>query len=122
MTTQEVADQLVKLCREGKYDEVYKNLFSPEIESKEPRPDGWETVKGLDGLSEKAKKWHEMVEEFDSGEISDPIVAGDHFTCSMKSNVKFKGSPEMVNMDEICVYKVENGKVVLEQFFYTPMM
>ncbi|WP_421764503.1 SnoaL-like domain-containing protein [Ekhidna sp.] len=121
MTTQQVADQLVKLCREGKFEQVYQELFSNEIESKEPRPDGWETSKGMDGLAEKAKKWEEMVEIFEGGEISDPIVAGDHFACSMKSKVQFKGSPNKIDMDEVAVYKVKDGKVVLEQFFYTPM-
>ncbi len=121
MTTQEVANQLVALCREGKFEEVYQNLFSQEIESKEPREDGWDTVKGMDGLSEKAKQWSEMVDEFEGGEISDPIVAGDHFACVMKSKVRFKGTTEKIDMDEIAMYKVVDGKVVLEQFFYTPV-
>lgn len=120
MTTQEIAERLITLCREGKYEQVYQELFDEAIESKEPRKDGWETAKGLDALAEKAKKWYDMVEEFDGGEISDPIVAGDHFSCSMKSRVKFKGAPDFVEMDEICVYEVKDGKVILEQFFYTP--
>ena len=78
-------------------------------------------AKGLAALAEKGKKWNEMVDEFVEGDISDPLVAGDHFTCTMKSKVKFKGSPEVIEMDEVCIYKVEDGKVVLEQFFYTPM-
>ncbi len=121
MTTQEVANQLISLCREGKYDEVYQTLFSPEIVSKEPEGSLWPVAQGFDELAEKGKKWNEMVEEFLDGTISDPIVAGDHFTCTMKSKVKFKGAPQAIDMDEICVYKVVDGKVVLEQFFYTPM-
>ncbi len=120
MTTQEVADRLISLCREGKYEEVYKELFSPEILSLEPEGSSWPKAQGFDQLAEKGKMWQEMVEEFVEGTISDPVVAGDHFTCTMKSKVKFKGAPEAVEMDEICVYKVVDGKVVLEQFFYTP--
>ena len=121
MTTQEVADRLISLCREGKYDEVYKELYSPEIVSLEPEGAAWPEAKGFDQLAEKGKKWQEMLEEFIEGSISEPIVAGDHFSCVMKSKVKFKGAPEAIDMDEICVYKVVDGKVVLEQFFYTPM-
>ena len=121
MTTQEVADKLVALCREGKFEEVYQTLFSPEIASREPEGSVWPVAKGFDELAEKAKKWNEMVAEFEGGEISDPIVAGDHFACTMKSRVKFKGASETVDMDEVCVYKVVNGKVILEQFFYSPM-
>lgn len=121
MTTQEVANQLVSLCREGKYEEVYQTLFSPEIVSKEPNGALSPEVKGLEKLAEKAKMWNEMVDEFIEGTISDPIVAGDHFSCTMQSKVRFKGSSETIDMDEVCVYKVEDGKVVLEQFFYTPV-
>ena len=121
MTTQEVANRLISLCREGKYEEVYQTLFSPEIISREPAGSLWPEARGLDQLAEKGKKWNEMVDEFLEGTISEPLVAGDHFTCTMKSKVKFKGSAESIEMDEVCVYKVEEGKVVLEQFFYTPI-
>ncbi|MEL7006630.1 MAG: nuclear transport factor 2 family protein [Bacteroidota bacterium] len=121
MTTDEIANKLVQLSREGKYEQIYKELFSDDIESKEPMKHGeWDTAKGMTGIKAKAEKWHEMVEEMIGGEISDPIVAGDHFTCSWKTKVKFRGAPEPVNMDEIAVYEVKNDKIVLEQFFYTP--
>ena len=121
MTTQEVADRLISLCREGKYEEVYKELFSPEIISREPEGSAWPEAKGFQELEKKGKMWLEMVEEFIEGTISDPIVAGDHFACTMKSKVRFKGSTETIDMDEVSVYKVVDGKVVLEQFFYTPL-
>ena len=121
MTTQEVADRLISLCREGKYEEVYKKLFSPEIISREPEGSTWPEAKGFQELEKTGKMWLEMVEEFIEGTISDPIVAGDHFACTMKSKVRFKGSTETIDMDEVSVYKVVDGKVVLEQFFYTPL-
>lgn len=119
MTTDEIAKRLVELCREGKYEQVFQELYSPEIVSIEPEGGTWGTVKGFEALAEKAKKWQEMVEEVISGEISDPIVADNFFSCTMKTKVKMQG--EIVNMDEVCVYKVENEKVVSEQFFYTPL-
>jgi len=36
MTTQEVANLLVTPCKEGKYEEVYKELCLPEIVAMEP--------------------------------------------------------------------------------------
>jgi len=35
-------------------------------------------------------------------------------------NVVMKGMPQAIDMDEICVYTVSNGKVVKEEFFHTP--
>ena len=121
MTTEEIAEKLVSLSREGKFEQIHQELFSPEIISVEPTKEGgWEVEKGFDGLKKKAEQWHGMVEEMIGGEISDPIVAGNHFTCTWKTKVSFKGAPEAVAMDEVAVYEVKDGKVVLEQFFYTP--
>ncbi len=37
----------------------------------------------------------------------------------MLMNVQMKGVP--IAMDEICVYTVKDGKIVREDFFYTPL-
>ncbi|MEP1035052.1 nuclear transport factor 2 family protein [Ekhidna sp.] len=121
MTTEEVANRLVELCREGKFEQVFQKLYSPNIVSKEPEGAPWGTVQGFDAIAKKGKEWNEMITEFHSSEISDPIVAENFFSITMKSKVTMKGMDQPIDMDEVCVYKVENGKVVLEQFFYTPM-
>lgn len=121
MTTQEIANRLVELSREGKWEQIYQELFSEEIVSIEPDGGPWGKVQGFEALAKKAKEWENMVEEFHSMEISDPIVAENFFSCTMKSKVTMKGTSEPINMDEICVYNVKDGKVVSEQFFYTPM-
>ncbi len=120
-TTEEIAKRLVSLSREGNFEQIHKELFSPEIRSVEPNEKGeWVTETGFEGLKKKADQWHGMVEELIGGEISDPLVAGNHFTCTWKTQVKYKGAPKPVAMEEIAIYEVKDGKVVLEQFFYTP--
>ncbi|MFY0598242.1 MAG: nuclear transport factor 2 family protein [Cyclobacteriaceae bacterium] len=120
MTVQEVADRLVELLRVSDYETIYKELFSPEIVSAEPEGAPWGEVKGFDALAKKGKEFGEMVESFISSEISDPIVADDFISLSMKSVLKWKGATEPTNADEICVYTVKDGKIVREEFFYTP--
>ncbi len=52
MTTQEVADTLVKLCSEGKFEEATKTLYSPDIVSMEAgAPPG--TIAGGEGPSSR---------------------------------------------------------------------
>jgi len=122
MTTEEVANRLVSLCRSGKFQTCIEELYSPDIVSIEPEGGPWESrVQGFDALAKKGQEWENMVAEFHSSEISDPIVAENFFSITMKSNVTLKGMNEPMNMDEVCVYRVENGKVATEQFFYTPM-
>lgn len=120
MTTQEVAEKLVTLCREGKYDVVYSELFSQEASSIEPEGTYWGTKKGMEAIYAKGKEWNQMVEEFISGEVGDPIVADNYFAVVMKMEVKIKGAAASEKMEEICLYHVENGKIMSEQFFYTP--
>lgn len=121
MSTEQVAKTLVALCREGKFEEVIKELYSPEIVSIEPEGSMWGTVKGFEAIAQKGKEWNEMVSEFHSSEISDPLIAENFFTITMKSSVTLKGMEHPMDMDEVCVYRVEEGKIVTEQFFYTPM-
>ncbi|MFK7772264.1 MAG: SnoaL-like domain-containing protein [Saprospiraceae bacterium] len=120
MTTQEVANRLVELCRQGKYEQAVKELYSPEIVSVEPEGMPNRIVKGLDGVAEKGAKFEAMLEKINSSFISDPIVAENFFSCTMLMNVQFKGAPVATDMDEVCVYMVNNGKIVKEEFFYTP--
>ncbi len=121
MTTQNVADRMILLMREGKYEEAQKEFYAEDIVSMEPEGTPKGTVHGLDAILERGKQWDEMVEKVHSNEVSDPIVADNFFSCSLKSRITFKGNPEPVDMEEICVYEVSNGKIVKEQFFYTPM-
>ena len=61
-----------------------------------------------------------MIEGFNSSSISDPVVADKFFSCAMLMNVNMKGVPVPVDMNEIAMYTVEDGKIVREEFFYTP--
>lgn len=120
MTTQEVANRLVALCREGKNQQVVKELYSPDIVSVEPEGVPNRTVEGLEAIAAKGKNFQSMLEKVNSSVISDPIVADSFFSCSMLMNVQMKGAPVAVDMNEVCVYTVNNGKIVREEFFYTP--
>ena len=119
MTTQEIANRLVALCHEGKYEQAIQELYSPEIVSVEPAGSPAERVQGFEALAEKAKVFQGMIAETHGTTVSEPLVADNFFSCSMSMDVTFKEGPR-VNMEEICVYQVKDGKVILEQFFFTP--
>lgn len=119
MTTQEVADKLVAYCRQGQYTEAQARLYSNDVKSIEPAGSGWPDVEGMDAVTAKAEQWAGMVEEVHGVSVSDPIVAGDFFSITMSNDVTFKESGR-TTMEEVCVYEVQNGKIVKEQFFFTP--
>jgi len=118
MSTQVVANRLVELSRQGKIQDVLKELFAAHAVSIEPNESmGPRMVSGLPSILEKSKMFDSMVETFHGSKISDPQVAGDFFSISWWIDSTMKGQGR-TQMQEICVYKVENGKIVSEQFFY----
>lgn len=120
MTTQEVANKLVSYCRKGQYAEAVQELYAPNIISVEPDGTPVKICEGLEAVIAKGQQFQDMTEEVHGSEISDPIVADNFFACTMKMDVTFKGAPR-TSMEEVCLYKVEEGKIVREEFFFTPM-
>jgi hypothetical protein len=118
MTTKEIADQLVDMCRKGKVEEAKEQLFAEDIISIEP-VEGLlpKETKGMDAIRKKAELFISMVENFYGDIISEPIVAGDYFSVTWQSDIQMKGEARKINT-ELCVYKTNDGKITSEQFFY----
>jgi len=122
MTIQEVANRLTNLCRQGKYEEAQRELYSDAADSIEPpHSKGAQTVKGLDAIIKKGAEFQAMVEAVHGGSVSDPIIADDHFAVALVLDITMKGMGR-TKMEELCVYEVKDGKVVKEQFFYSSTM
>ena len=119
MTTQEVADTLVKLCSEGKFREALEALYSPDIVSMEAGapPGGSREAKGLAAVAAKGE-WWVANHEIHSVKVEGPLVAGAHFSVAFKMDVTFKPESKRHTMEEIGMYKVADGKIVYEEFFY----
>ncbi len=118
MTAQEVANRLIQLCREGKDVDAINELYDDNIVSLEPEgtPRSGKTV-GKKAILESTYRWYSSVEQLHSGRISDPIVSGNFFACTMNFDITFKGQGRN-RMDELCVYEVKDGRIVTTQFFY----
>lgn len=119
MTTQEVANRMNELFKQNKWMEVQEELYADDVMSIEPEgAPGLRTVQGKAALKEKAQQFQDMIEEMHGGWCSDVLVGGDYLTCTMGMDVTMKGMGR-IKMEEVCVYKVKDGKVVSEQFFFS---
>jgi hypothetical protein len=118
-TTQEVADGLVKLCSQGKFDEATNTYYSPEIVSVEAGapPGQSRESKGIDAVKAKGE-WWVANHDVHSVKVEGPLVAASHFAVTFKLDVTFKPEGRRFQMEEIAVYKVVDGQIVYEQFFY----
>ena len=120
MNTQQVANRLVELCRRGEFLKAQEELYSQDAVSVEPEgsPGGaMGNARGLDAIREKGKAFDATYETIHGITVSDPLVAGEYFSIVMGLDATWKQGGRYA-MEEICVYRVRNGKVVLEQFFY----
>ena len=117
MTTEEIAKRLVAHCREAKWEAAQRELYSEDAISVEPfeTPFFQKETKGLKAIVEKGRTFDGMVETMHALTVSDPVVANGSFACTMQMDVTMKGQGRM-NMTELCVYEVRDGKVVREEF------
>ena len=120
MTTQEVANILVKQCSQGKFQEALEALYSPDIVSVEAGapPGQSREAKGLDAVRAKGE-WWVTNHEVHAVTVQGPLVAGSHFAVTFKLDVTFKPQARRFTMEEVALYKVANGKIVSEEFFYS---
>ncbi|MDB5226868.1 MAG: hypothetical protein JWN78_1061 [Bacteroidota bacterium] len=117
MTTQEVANRLVEFIRTGQIQQAQEELYADDIVCIEPENGPTKSATGKKAVAEKGKQFAAMIEERHGGSCSDPLVAGNHFSIAMFLDATMKGMGR-ISFDEICVYKVKDGKIVFEQFFY----
>lgn len=117
MPTKEIAKKLKKLCEKGDFETAQRELFANDAISIEPyaSDDFEKETHGLKAIIEKGKKWNDMVTESHAMEVSDPIIAGDSFALTMRMDVTMKKGGRM-DMTELCVYHVKDGKIISEQF------
>ena len=73
MSTLEIANKLVALCREGRSEECQQTLYAQDIVSVEAGapPGGQREARGLEAIKAKSKWWRDN-HEIHSAEISDP--------------------------------------------------
>jgi hypothetical protein len=119
ITTKEIADGLVKLCSQGKFEEATKAYYSQDIVSVEASapPGQSRESKGLPAVIAKGE-WWVANHEIHSVKVEGPLVAGAHFAVTFTLDVTFKPEKKRIHMEEIGVYKVADGKIVYEEFFY----
>ena len=118
MTTREIADKLYALCSQGKYEQAQKELYSVDAKSVEPSESpGMRTVQGLDNIIKKGDEFQAQVEAMHGGWVSEPVVGGRYISMAMGMDVTMKGVGR-IQMDEVCLYEVKDGKIVKEEFFY----
>lgn len=114
MTNEQIAKRLIQLCEETKFTEARKELYF--IEAKSIESDN-SSIIGIEAMLEKGKKWSSEIEQIHSVKCSKPIFAARFFSTKFTWDILYKEKGR-VQWEEIAVYEIQKGKIVLEKFFY----
>jgi ketosteroid isomerase-like protein len=119
MTTHEIANDLVALCKEGKFAESGEKYWAADVVSVEAgAPGGGDPVsRGIDAARGKGVWWAEN-HDVHGVEVEGPYVNGDQFVVRFKMDITQKASGQRITMDEMAVYTLKEGKIAEERFFY----
>jgi SnoaL-like domain len=117
MNTEQVAQKVVELTRKEAWHEALDTLYDEKIVSVEARAMGDESPEelGLDAVRGKTDWWVNAM-EIHSFKVSGPFVAHDRFVVQYDIDVTDKNSKKRMQMSEVGVYTVRNGKIVREEF------
>jgi len=117
MNTQEVANKVVELTRKQAWKEAIDTLYSKDIVSVEARAmeSGSPESRGIDAVRAKTDWWVNNM-QVHSAKVSGPFVAHDRFVVQYDMDVTDKNSKKRMQLSEVGVYTVKDGKIVREEF------
>jgi hypothetical protein len=117
-TTHEVALRFNQLAQEEKWFEIQDELFADNIRSIDPPHSPW--FKNAEGKANVRKKGEDFVKKIEAAHrrfTTQPVVAGNHFAVGREVDITVQGFGR-IQINEVMLYEVKDGQIVLEQFFY----
>ena len=121
-TALEVGTRLVALCRQGKNIDAVNELYAADVVSVEAAggPGFDRVATGRQAVLAKNTWWIDNHEVHEAG-VKGPFPHGDdRFAVLFSYDATAKGDRRRLQEEEVAVFHVVNGKIVREEFFYTP--
>jgi hypothetical protein len=118
MTTEQVASRFHELAQQEKWFEIQDEFFAENVRSVEPADSPYfGYAEGNFQVRKKGEDFVKRIEMFHRGETTKPLVCGNHFAVGRSKDMTVEGHGR-IQINEIMLYEVKNGQIVLEQFFY----
>jgi hypothetical protein len=118
LTTQEVAARFNELAQQEKWFEIQDDFFADNVKSIDPPNSPYfGYAEGKAAVRKKGEDFVKKITEFHGAHTSEPVIAGNHFAVGRDMEVTVEGYGR-IKMNEIMLYEVKNGQIILEQFFY----
>lgn len=117
MSIQDIAKAFTDLLKSGQHELAAERFNSPDIVSIEAMDGPMAEVRGTAAVKAKGEWWHAN-HEMHGGESFGPFVNGNQFAVRFTLDVTAKESGQRMQMEEIGLYTVKDGKIVEERFYY----
>lgn len=118
MTTHEVAARYNELAQQEKWFEIQDEFFAENVRSVEPPNSPYfDYAEGKSSVRKKGVDFTSRIEAVHRLYTSEPLVSGNHFTVGREKDITVQGHGR-IQINQIMLYEVRDGQIVLEQFFY----
>jgi len=118
LTTEEVAARFDTLAQQELWFEIQDELFADTVKSIEPPHSVYlKDAEGKGPVRKKADDFVSKVQAVHRMHTTHPVVSGDHFAVGREMDMTVEGFGKVI-INEIMLYKVKDGQIVLEQFVY----
>jgi hypothetical protein len=118
MTTHEVAARFHELAQQEKWFEIQDEFFTENVKSIDPPNSPYfGYAEGKAAVRKKGQDFVKRVNAFHSAHTTAPVVAGNHFVVGRGIDITVEGHGR-IQINQIMLYEVRDGQIVLEQFFY----
>lgn len=119
MTTQEIADQLVSKLKAGDFMGAYDLFDQEKAKHYEPKSPvvSFRNLTGIQAIKEKDQAMASGIAKVSLPEIDQVTVKSNVIALNYKMALELKDG-NALNLDEVIVYEVENGKIISENIFY----
>ena len=115
---------LVEHCRNGTEADGLQTLYAEDcvsVEAAKMDPDGMGPVfEGRDAIKAKHEWWDENTEVHEFSAEGPFLHGDDRFGIIFEADITMKPSGERWKFKELGIYSVANGKIVREEFYFTP--
>ena len=117
-TVHEVAARFNELAKQEKWFDIQDELFAENVKSIDPPHSPYfGFAEGKAVVRKKGEDFVKRIEAFHGAHTTEPVVGGNHFAVGREMDITVQDLGR-IQLNEVMLYEVKDGKIVLEQFFY----
>lgn len=116
MDTATVAREFTDMCAAGDFAEAGEAFWADDVVSLEAMPGDMARLEGREAVAKKGE-WWSANHEVHGFEVEGPFVLENQFAVRFSMDVTPKDG-ERMEMDEVGLYTVRDGKIVEERFLF----